>query len=208
MLNIYIVRHGETDTNKTGAINGSATNLPLNETGIKQVEALRDSFDINKIDAVYASPLLRAQQTAEILDRGQHQIITDDRLQEMNYGNWDGKDTRELQARYPQVFDELGYFKDNYSDFCTGESYQHLAARLMDFWHDLVTKHENEAVLLVFHGTASRSMVQNILGIADIALVGEMQNAGVINFTVDDQSKKAYLRYYNRVAPDKFFLEK
>ena len=83
MLNVYIVRHGQTDTNKTLAINGSGTNLPLNETGIKQAEALRDSFDINKIDYVYASPLTRAKQTAEILNQNKHNIIYDDRLKEM-----------------------------------------------------------------------------------------------------------------------------
>ncbi|MDF7672603.1 histidine phosphatase family protein [Lactobacillus sp. ESL0701] len=208
MLNVYIVRHGETDTNKMGAINGSSVDLPLNQTGIKQVETLRDSFDINQIDYVYASPLKRAQQTAKILAQDKREIITDKRLTEMNYGNWDGKDTQEIRDKYPQVFDELGYFKENYSDYSTGESYQELGARLMDFWHDLIQQHENEAVLLVFHGTASRSMVQNILEIPNIALIGEIQNAGVINFSVDDRSKKAYLRYYNRVAPGKFFLKK
>ncbi|WEV36651.1 histidine phosphatase family protein [Lactobacillus sp. ESL0677] len=208
MLNVYIVRHGETDTNKSLKINGSATDLPLNETGIKQVEALRDSFDISQIDCVYASPLTRAKQTAEIIDRGQHQIILDDRLKEMNYGNWDGKDALEIKQKFPQAFDELGYFTEDYSDYCSGESYQHLADRLMDFWHDLVQKHENESVLLVFHGTASRSLVQNVLGIPHISLVGEAQNAGVINFSVDDRSKKAFLRYYNRVAPSNFFIAK
>lgn len=208
MLNVYIVRHGQTDTNKTDAINGSGTNLPLNETGIRQVETLRDSFDISKIDHVYASPLIRAQQTAEILDQNQHQIITDDRLTEMNYGDWDGKATEDIYAKYPQAFDELGYFKENYSDYCTGESYQHLAERLMDFWHELVNKHTNEAILLVFHGTASRSVVQHVMNIPKITAVGEIQNAGVINITVDDKSKKSFLRYYNRVAPGKFFIEK
>ena len=75
----------------------------------------------------------------------------------------------------------------------------------MAFWHDLINNHENESVLLVFHGTASRSLVQNVLQIPRIALVGEIQNAGVINISVDDQSKKAFLRYYNRIAPGKFF---
>lgn len=205
MLNVYIVRHGQTDTNKTFGINGSGTNLQLNETGRQQAENLRDSFDINKIDYVYSSPLKRARETAEILNQGKHEIIVDDRLTEMNYGNWDGKDVHEIIEKYPQVFDELGYFKENYSDYCTGETYKHLADRLMDFWHDLINNHENESVLLVFHGTASRSLVQNVLQIPKIALVGEIQNAGVINISVDDKSKKAFLRYYNRIAPGKFF---
>lgn len=205
MLNVYIVRHGETDTNKTLSINGSGTNLPLNETGIKQVATLRDSFDINKIDCVYASPLLRAKQTAEILDQGKHNIIYDDRLQEMNYGNWDGASASEIHEKYPQAFDELGYFNESYSNYCTGETYEHLAKRLMNFWNELVNKYRNESIMLVFHGTASRSLVQNILGSSQIAAIGEIQNAGVVKISVDDQTKKAFLRYYNRVAPCDFF---
>ncbi|BDR60928.1 histidine phosphatase family protein [Lactobacillus xylocopicola] len=208
MLNVYIVRHGQTDTNKTDAINGSGTNLPLNQTGIKQAETLRDSFDTSKIDHVYASPLARAQETAEIVDQGRHQIIFDDRLKEMDYGNWDGKSIAEIHANYPQVFDELGYFTENYSEYSTGESYEHLGARLQDFWQDLVQKHVDESVMVVFHGTASRALVQKILQVPSIAAIGEVQNAGVIHLAVDDSSKKAFLRYYNRIAPGKFLLEK
>ncbi len=207
MLNVYIVRHGQTDTNKTASFNGSGTNLPLNDTGVKQVEALRDSFDIRKMDYVYASPLIRAQQTAEILTKGQREIIYDDRLIELNYGNWDGKSSAELHALYPQVFDDLGYFTENYVDYCTGESYQHLAARLTDFWQELVDKHIDESIALIFHGTASRSLVQNVLQSPEISKIGEMQNAGVTNISVDDNSKKSFLRYYNRVAPCDFFIQ-
>lgn len=207
MLNVYIVRHGQTDTNKSLAINGSGTNLPLNETGIKQVEALRDSFDINKIDYVYASPLTRAKQTAEILDQDKHNIIYDDRLKEMNYGNWDGESELMLRSKYPQAFDDLGYFTENYTNYCTGESHEHLAARLADFWHDLVQQHINQTVALVSHGTSLRSMVQTVLDSKKISKIGEMQNAGVTNISVDDNSKEAFLRYYNRVAPCNFFIE-
>ncbi|RMC23851.1 MULTISPECIES: histidine phosphatase family protein [unclassified Lactobacillus] len=205
MLNVYIVRHGQTDTNKTLAINGSGTNLPLNETGVKQVETLRDNFNIKNIDYVYASPLRRAKQTAEILNQGQHDIIYDNRLKEMNYGNWDGQSAAEIRSRYPQVFDELGYFNEKYAEYCDGESYEHLAARLMNFWHDLVDKYVNKSILIVFHGTASRSMIQNVLQSPDITKIGEAQNASVSKVSVDDQSKKAFLRYYNRVAPGNFF---
>ncbi|MDF7639473.1 histidine phosphatase family protein [Lactobacillus sp. ESL0791] len=207
MLNVYIVRHGETDTNKSHSINGASMNLPLNETGVKQVELLRDSFDTSKIDYVYASPLKRAQETAEILDQGRHQIITDNRLTEMNYGDWDGKTSDEIYNVYPQVFDDLGFFKENYNDYCNGESFQHLAERVMSFWHELLQKHVNQSVLLVFHGTASRTMVQNVLQIPDMSMVTEVDNAGVVNFVVNDKTKYPTLLYYNRVAPGKFFIE-
>lgn len=207
MLNVFIVRHGQTDTNKVAAINGSGTDLPLNKLGKQQVETLRDSFDINKIDYIYASPLTRARQTAEILAQGQLEVNVDERLKEIYFGNWDGQSIEEIQEKYPQAFDELGYFKENYVDYCTGESYQHMADRLMDFWHELVNNHEHESVLLVCHGIASRTLVQTLLGIPSMTEISLIQNAAVINLTVDDQTKKVFLRYYNRIAPGKFFIE-
>lgn len=90
MIEVYIVRHGETDTNKEQRINGASTNLPLNAVGIKQVQELQQSFAIQKINRVYSSPMKRALQTAEILNNGYHQIEVDERLQEIDYGDWDG----------------------------------------------------------------------------------------------------------------------
>lgn len=69
----YLVRHGQTDWNRAGKIQGT-TDIPLNETGRKQAEQLatvlkeRSGYPAKtRIDAVYASPLARAFQTAEIL---------------------------------------------------------------------------------------------------------------------------------------------
>ena len=116
MIEVYIVRHGETDTNKEQRINGASTNLPLNAVGIKQVQELQQSFAIQKINRVYSSPMKRALQTAEILNNGYHQIEVDERLQEIDYGDWDGVTAQKVYQQYPQVFDEQGYLRDNYSD--------------------------------------------------------------------------------------------
>lgn len=206
MIDIYIVRHGETDTNKDGKINGASTDLPLNDLGKRQAQALHESFDINKIDRVYSSPMKRALQTAEIINNNHCKIQIDGRLQEIDYGDWDGLPADEVHAKYPQAFDNQGYLRDNYSDFCNGESYQHLAQRLQAFWQDLVTDNHDNAVLLVCHGTVSRSLIQTVLGISDISQVMQVRNAGVISLRADEKTGKAFLRYYNRIAPAEFFI--
>ncbi|SDC66623.1 probable phosphoglycerate mutase [Shouchella lonarensis] len=62
---IYVIRHGQTDLNKEGRMQGRQ-GLPLNETGIEQAESLRDQLKHITFDSVYASPQERAIQTAEI----------------------------------------------------------------------------------------------------------------------------------------------
>jgi len=102
MVEIYVVRHGETDTNHLGRINGSATDLPLNDIGIKQAESLRDNIDISSFDAIYTSPLKRSYQTADIINQGALEIHTDNRLREINYGSWDGLDIVDTVKKYPK----------------------------------------------------------------------------------------------------------
>ncbi|MDF7682393.1 histidine phosphatase family protein [Lactobacillus sp. ESL0679] len=206
MLNVYLVRHGQTETNKTHLLNGSLTNLPLNEVGIKQVEALQASFDTKQIDCIYTSPLLRAYQTAEILDQGQHEIFRDDRLKEINFGNWDGKLDKDIYAKYPQAFDELGHLKENYSNYCTGESFQHLKERATSFWRELVQNHEDENILLVTHGFVIRSLTQVAFSFPAASPIGEVKNASVSSFSIDDKSKNIFLNYYNRITPSEFLI--
>lgn len=72
--NIYIVRHGETDWNKEGKIQGGEADIPLNETGKEQTKKLALYFkqyrlSKHNIDCIWTSPLLRAKETAEILKR-------------------------------------------------------------------------------------------------------------------------------------------
>ena len=55
------------------------------------VEEVSKLIDNSKLDRVYASPLIRAKRTAQILTDFQKEIITDDRLREMNFGSWDGR---------------------------------------------------------------------------------------------------------------------
>lgn len=198
MVELYIVRHGETDTNYTGKINGSATNLSLNETGKKQVNYLKKHLNINDFDEVYASPLKRAQETAEILNQGVHEIKIDNRLREINYGAWDGLSAADVQAKYPQCFDENNYLSANYSDYSEGsETYKEVLERLQSFIDDMSNK-GNEKILVVCHGFVTRSFVQLVTETPNIEDILEAINAAVTKIKISD-SGKTYLAYYNRL---------
>ena len=63
---LYLIRHGETDANKTGVLMGS-TDIPLNDTGRQQAELLRDRINALEVDSIFASPLTRAVETASVV---------------------------------------------------------------------------------------------------------------------------------------------
>jgi len=198
MVELYIVRHGETDTNYTGKINGSATDLALNETGRNQVNYLKEHLNINDFDEVYASPLKRAQETASILNQNVHDIKTDDRLREINYGAWDGLLADDVQAKYPQCFDEHNYLAANYSDYSKdAETFQSVLDRLHLFFADM-TKKDNEKILVVCHGFLTRSLIQLVTKTPDVEGILEPANASVSKVVIT-KTGRTYLAYYNRM---------
>lgn len=88
-MRIYIARHGQTDWNVQHKAQGHS-DIPLNEAGIQQAEALRDNIKDIKFTAVYASPLKRAAKTAEIATSGKYPITFDERLAERSFGDYEG----------------------------------------------------------------------------------------------------------------------
>ncbi|PMD67824.1 histidine phosphatase family protein [Companilactobacillus nuruki] len=200
MVELYIVRHGETDTNYTGKINGSATNLPLNETGRKQVTYLREHMvmDINDFDEIYASPLKRALETAEILNQNTHTIKTDDRLKEINYGSWDGLLASEVIAKHPDGFDENEYLTEDYVKYAeNGEPYESVYKRIQSFLDD-VSKEGDKKIMVVCHGFITRSFIKLVTKIPDMKDVYEPINAGVTKIKILP-SGHPYMTYFNRL---------
>ena len=105
---IYIIRHGKTEMNRAGALQGRSDH-PLNEEGIAQAEKAGKLFRTAGItfDRVYSSPLIRAVQTAQLATADESpEIVIDDRLIEMEYGPYEGM-TMEDPA--PEV---LEFFRD------------------------------------------------------------------------------------------------
>ena len=88
---IWLVRHGQTDLNKAKKMQGRS-DIPLNETGILQAKEAAEKAAGVHFDAVYASPLRRAVTTASIIAGiDEHDIITDERLIETDFGKYEGR---------------------------------------------------------------------------------------------------------------------
>ncbi|BBJ27137.1 histidine phosphatase family protein [Athalassotoga saccharophila] len=96
MKRFYLLRHGQTDSNLSGIIQGQSIDVPLNEEGIEKSKKIAELLK-GHVSRIVSSDLLRAYQTARIIGEILGvEIETDKRLREMNYGSWEGNFLDEL----------------------------------------------------------------------------------------------------------------
>jgi len=153
MTSFWLVRHGQTDWNLTGRWQGQAPDAPaLNEAGRSQVLSLQDQIKNMPISAMYASDLLRARQTAELLAEPLGlQVIFEPRLREMDLGAWEGMLSDEIKARFPHELAERS--RDPvHTQAPGGESPLQVAARVVAAANTIGVRHSDEAVMIVAHG--------------------------------------------------------
>ena len=101
---IYLARHGETEWNEKGILQGTMDS-PLTKKGILEAETLRDTLKEVVFDKVFCSYLERSRKTAEIICEGKDvDIISLDGLQEINYGSWQGTLVSEIKEKHPETF--------------------------------------------------------------------------------------------------------
>ena len=155
-MNIYFARHGQTDWNTLGKVQGS-TDIPLNETGMQQADQLREYFEKNNIalEKVYTSYQARAVRTAQIVSEKLHiPYETVKGLEEMNMGSFEGHTWAETNALFPE---ELKAWKANrrYNTTPGGESYQMVLERLfkaLDYIIEQTGAANDKNVLVISHG--------------------------------------------------------
>ncbi|MGR3742391.1 histidine phosphatase family protein [Companilactobacillus sp. DQM5] len=205
MVEVYIIRHGETDTNKEKRINGNSTDLPLNEKGRKQANQLREVFDLSDFDEVISSPLIRAYETAQILTENTGiEVKTDVRLREADYGSWDGVSEEKLYKEHPEVFDDNGYLLPDYIKYAQdAENYEDVYQRVDDILNEISQLGDNKKVALVCHGFISRALMKVIMNIDDISKIIQPRNCGVSRYRLNKDGKR-YLIYYGRKTPLEF----
>ena len=146
-MKIYVTRHGQTDYNKKRMMQGRS-DIPLNETGIRQARDRRKSLGDIKFDAVYASPLSRAVQTAEIIGNvTRDEIITDERIIEANFGKY------ELMGYYSTGLPMMAYwsFPEIFPAPEGVETIRQRRERTSSFLKELEEK-DYETVLVACHG--------------------------------------------------------
>jgi len=171
MLNLYIVRHGQTKWNTERRFQGWLDS-PLTENGILRAQELRLKLEPIKFDACISSPSGRAVKTlALIVDLEPHLQSVDDRIKEIMLGNWQGMTHEEIETLYPE---QLDLFYNNPESFKLhdAESYQDVYDRVSSFIESLKVEfacdNEEKNVLIVTHGV-TLMVFQLIFDNADIS---------------------------------------
>ena len=147
---IYIMRHGQTDKNQAKLLQGRS-DIPLNETGVLEAKAAGEWLQKQGItfDRVYASPMIRAMQTAELATQGQ-EVTTDERLLEMDYGPYEGMD---LTNPAPEIITFFSDFVNNPAPDGM-EPLSSVVGRMGDFLEDLEETEGN--ILIATHAVAMK----------------------------------------------------
>ena len=149
MTTLLLIRHGETDWNAEGRLQGH-TDRPLNDFGRRQARALAERLAGDGITAVYSSDLSRALETAEILAaRLELPVVTDPDLRERNWGSWEGLTGTER--------DGVEY---------VGEANDAHGERVLGAVRRIAEQHPGESVVVVTHGGSLRRIQIATYGMA------------------------------------------
>lgn len=162
MTTVLLVRHGQTPT--TGKVlPGRAPGLHLGEVGLEQARRAGERIaGLNRVNAIYASPMERTQETAAPIAKATSlRIRTRDGLNECDFGKWTGRKLNDLRKlpewqtvqKYPTGF-----------RFPGGESFPEMQARITGTLTDLVAAHPGETIVAVSHADTIKAAVAHALG--------------------------------------------
>jgi probable phosphoglycerate mutase len=161
---VYLVRHGATPLTAENRFSG-AIGVDLSDEGRKQVQRLAARIAGDGMGAVYASPLSRTMETANILAAPLGLApIARDGLREISHGHWEGLTREEVEARFPGEYamweqDPYAYAPEG------GESGVAVLARALPVVRDIVLAHPGQRILVVSHKATIRLLLSSVLGI-------------------------------------------
>lgn len=173
MVKIYLVRHGETDWNLAGRLQGS-TDIPLNEQGKQSALKTAQYFKANgiAISTIMTSPLMRARQTAQIIaDVLAIPVIEQQALTERCFGEAEGLTAKERVLKFPD------------QDIPGLEDIQVVRQRVWNVLQTLATTYADESIIIVSHGGVINAIL-SILSNGEIGTgITKLKNACLNHIT-------------------------
>lgn len=165
MTRLILTRHGETEWNLHGLVQGSMDS-PLTDKGLLQAAKLAERLKSENISCVYSSTQMRAVQTARVIaDRFGLQVLKYSEFGEICFGTWEGKAWREIRQSDEAEFlkwEEKPYLYT----FPGGENMQTVLARAKPRLRELCEQHPDETICVVSHGITLKVLVTDLMGLA------------------------------------------
>lgn len=164
MTRFILVRHGETLWNREGRYQGQI-DTELSPFGMEQGRMVAEALRKVHFDAAYASPLIRSYLTASMCAEGHEvEVVKDDRLLEINHGEWEGLKADEVRAKYPEL---LAKWHTSVTDVKMpgGETIENVRKRANEAFLDIAKRHPGQTVLVVAHDAVNKAIICDILDI-------------------------------------------
>lgn len=180
MMKLLLVRHGQTLWNHTARYQGHS-DIELSDTGRTQAKLLAGRLANEEIQAVYASDLKRALETASIIAEPHGLAVQAlPELRELNFGAWEGLTFEEIKTRYSDIADNW-HASPGLVRIPEGESFQELTVRANSAVASLIKKHDPATIAVVTHGGTIRAIICALLGIDLNNLFRIRQDNGALN---------------------------
>ncbi|QJI38527.1 histidine phosphatase family protein [Pseudomonas sp. ADAK13] len=185
-MQLYVVRHGETQANAEGRYQGSL-DVDLNERGVLQARELRVKLPV-QIDTVVVSPLRRAQQTAAIVfaDDGLA-LSTLDAFRERGVGVFEGLTQVEAAQRYPELWAQNITRQWELAP-TDGESISQFVERIRGGLNELLVNHGQQVVVLVAHGVVAKAIRALVRDDFSDFFDWQLRNGEVLTLKIDSTS--------------------
>lgn len=176
-MQVYMVRHGQTDWNAAGLLQGSS-DIPLNDVGRAQADATAQALAqvLPPHTTVVTSPLTRAYDTASTIATAlETTAVVEEGFRERAYGEWEGLTLEERLAQWPN---EVRQWQDNGHAGIPGfEAHSLVRDRVVAALEDWRDRTEGPLVV-VTHGSAARMGLQGVLGLPlEVRTLGNLGNA-------------------------------
>ncbi len=164
ITSIYLIRHGQTAWNKEEIFRGR-TDIPLDETGLKQAELAGEYFKGMKIHGIYSSPLSRAWETAQRIVRFRNlKVQPMSGILDMSFGKWEGQAHQEIQKIDSETYRRWRE-EPHLVRLPGGESLDDVRVRAMAALEELIRNHPGKTLVLVSHRVVNKVLICAILGL-------------------------------------------
>ncbi len=164
MKRFCLVRHGQTDWNLEGRLQGQS-DVPLNQTGRTEARSLAEKLSGTPFKAIFSSDLARAWETAEIIAGALGVPITAERrLREINQGEWEGQLAEDIRASHDEYWEHRNVDAEHFRP-PGGESVTEVAERVQAAMNQIASQYPTGEILIVSHGLALATIICREKGI-------------------------------------------
>ncbi|MDT2860332.1 histidine phosphatase family protein [Lactococcus lactis] len=201
MLEIYLIRHGQTKWNLEKKMQGSL-NSDLTVEGVEQAASLGKELNKHYFDHIYSSTSPRALETSRLIF-GDKKKTSSDLLGEIAMGAWEGKTYQEIEKLAPLEWNNFFNHPFNYFPSKDGESFAQLEARLKVFIKEEGLRERSGKIAIVSHRITIRMLISLLLNNKE--LYGKMDLSSTSLSIIEIKNKKAKLKLLNSTAHYQYY---